>query len=192
MKKGTVFVLSIILLAALQLPYWANAEEEPPGLLMRKGLIKWGVSQAEARKATEDVSSLRFSCGAEDPTGVVSCTWACCVDLGEETTKYFATLWFHHRRFFKYEVTFSPKKFPSLVEAFEKRLGAPEKNAQSTIQNRMGTTFDQEERQWRTKNTEVQIAKRGGHGKFDIGYFVVIYAPIMSEIKSNNPAKAPF
>jgi hypothetical protein len=39
----------------------------------------------------------------------------------------------------------------------------------------MGTTFDQEERQWRTKNTEVQIAKRGGHGKFDIGYFVVIY-----------------
>ena len=56
----------------------------------------------------------------------------------------------------------------------------------------MGTTFDQEERQWRTKNTEVQIAKRGGHGKFDTGYIVVIYAPIMSEIKSNNPAKAPF
>src|SRR5713101_6989892 len=104
-------MLSLVLLLVGQV--WAS--EEPGGLLLRKGLVRWQLPLKEARTFIEENIRPKsqtlnllagqkqeeegFRCEQEATPGVTRCIWACCVDLGVKDTVYFATLWFYNDRF---------------------------------------------------------------------------------------------
>lgn len=185
----------------------ALAVEEPKGLIMRGGLVRWRASLKEARGPIEeeivhkgpqpllkmrgqpDPPDDKFSCQKGDEAGVVYFTWACCVDLGEKDIVHFATLWFHNDRFYAYEVNFDSDYFSELATTLGTRFGKPSKEEQETQVNRnlwqlqhgMGS-FLVNKKRWETETTRVSLRDRGGHGGIGAGSLTVIYKPIANEI----------
>ena len=189
--------------------------EEPRGLVLRKGLLRWQAPLTEARAfIEEDVRPKSlillqgqkeegFRCEQQAPTGVNRCVWACCVDLGVKDTVFFATLWFYKDRFYAYDVAFPTSLFPGLFATLEKRIGKPGKEEQasqidySSILLGSGvSSYIVNTRRWDTDKTTVLLADRGGQGKPLAGHMYVVALQIAGEIptekKSVPSVKPPF
>jgi hypothetical protein len=191
-----------------------SQSEEPRGLLLRKGLLRWEVPLKEARTfIEEDVRPQSlvllkgqkeegFRCEQQAPPGVTRCIWACCVDLGVKDTVYFATLWFYKDRFYAYDVAFPTGLFPRLFDTLQKRLGRPSKEEQESQIDYSSMLLDSgvssyivNTKRWDSGNTTILLADRGGQGKPLAGRMYVAAVPIAREIpsekKSEPPAKLP-
>jgi hypothetical protein len=210
--RFNILTLSLLLLLVGQV----SASEEPQGLLLRKGLVRWQLTLKEARTFMEEnirpnIPKLLttqkeegFGCEREATPGVTKCVWVCCVDLGEKDTVHFATLWFHNDRFYAYNVTFPTGLFPRLFATLEKKFGRPSKEEQ---ESRISPTFMREHsgmsnyivstKRWDVGNTVILLADRGGQGKPLAGHIYVTYLPLAQKIpmekKNSEPdAKLPF
>jgi hypothetical protein len=209
-----MLTLSLVLLLVGQV----SASEEPQGLLLRKGLVRWQLTLKEARTFIEEnirpnIPKLLttqkeegFGCKQEATSGVTQCVWVCCVDLGEgeKDTVHFATLWFHNDRFYAYNVVFSTALFPRLFAPLEKKFGRPSKEEQESrisppfMQQHFGmSNYIVHTKRWDVGNTLILLADRGGQGKPLAGYIYVTYLPLARKIptekKNSEPgAKLPF
>jgi len=203
-------LLRSIALAVAILPCIAivHAVEEPHGLLLRKGLIAWQVSLAQARPMVEenirpntmhllkDQKTEGFGC-EQQRNGVTHCTWACCVDLGEPNTVHFSTLWFYNDRFYAYSVNFNTNQFPRIGAALAKRLGPPSKELQETRANfnfALGgpTSYIVNTQRWDVGNVVVLLSDRGG-GLF-AGQLYATYLPLARQAtppRQQDAAPAP-
>jgi hypothetical protein len=194
----------------------AIAGQEPKGLILRKGQVRWGASIKEARQFIEaDVKPDRiprlikpppgekeeeegFSCSKGDEPGVLYCRLACCVDLGEKNIVHFATMWFHNDRFYGYRVTFNTNYFNNLTSALGRRFGKPTKEDQETVtapnplawQFGFGT-FLKHTKRWETETTIIMLSDRGGEGKALVGEMVVVYVPILREVSRTREKNEP-
>lgn len=190
-------------------------KEEPRGLILRKGLLRWQDPLTEARNFVEEgirpttlnllagnKNEQSFHC-EEGTRGVTRCVWACCVDLGEKGTLHFATLWFYNNRFYAYDVVFATAWFPSLFSAMEGRFGRPSKEEQesqvspASVLGEYGiSSYIVNTKRWDTGNTVIRLSDRGGQGAPLAGHFYVVAVRIEREIpivKANEPvAKLPF
>ena len=189
--------------------------EEPRGLLLRKGLVRWEAPLKEARTVIEEdirpqipillkgQKEEGFRCEEQAPPGVTRCVWACCVDLGVKDSVFFATLWFYKDRFYAYDVGFPTAQFPGLFATFEKRFGKPSKEEQesqvdysSMILGSGVGTYIVNSKRWDIGNTTIVLADRGGQGKPLAGHMYVLAVPIAREIpsekKSESSPKLPF
>ena len=192
------FALSGALLGAMLVCAVTAAADEPGGLLLRKGMVQWETTLAEARKLVEtdirpnmpnllrDQKPLGFGCERGGKVGVVVCNWACCVDLGLKDNVHFATLWFLNDRFYAYDVAFNTGQFPGLLAALVSRLGAPSKEEQESrivpnlMTQGMGSYVISTKR-WDAGNTVVLLSDRGGQGKPLAGHIYVAYLPLARE-----------
>lgn len=188
--------------------------EEPRGLILRRGLLRWQAPLKEARTfIEEDVRPQSlillkgqkqegFHCEQQAPAGVTRCMLACCVDLGVKDNVFFATLWFYKDRFYAYDVAFPTGLFPSLFATLEKRFGKPAKEEQgsqidtSSILLGSGvSSYIVNAKRWDTGNTTILLADRGGQGKPLAGHMYVVDVPIARDIptekKSEPSAKVP-
>jgi len=214
MKKVLLLFLAIMVGCSVHGPQ----SEEPQGLLLRKGLLRWQAPLKEARTfIEEDVRPQSlvllkgqkeegFRCEEQAPPGVTRCIWACCVDLGVKDTVYFATLWFHNDRFYAYNVAFPTALFPRLFAALEKTFGRPSKEEQESqinpafmlgLGNFGMSNYIVNTKRWDVGNTVILLADRGGQGKPLAGYIYVAYLPLARAIpteqkKSEPDAKLPF
>lgn len=210
MKKLLLLFLAITVGCSEQ----ARQSEEPQGLLLRKGLVRWQASLKEARTFIEEDIRPRslillkgqkeegFGCEQQAPRGVTRCIWACCVDLGVKDTVYFATLLLYQDRFYAYDVTFPTGLVPGLFTTLEKRFGKPSKEEQGTQIDYSGmplgsgvSTYIVNTKRWDTGNTTILFADRGGQGKPLAGHMYVVFTRIAREIpaekKSESPPKLP-
>lgn len=193
-----------------------NAQrEEPRGLLLRKGLLRWQAPLKDARTfIEEDVrpqipvllkgqTEEGFRCEQQAPPGATRCIWACCVDLGVKDTVFFATLAFYKDRFYAYDVAFPTGLFPGLFGTLEKRFGRPSKEEQdsqidysSMVLGSGVSSYIVNTKRWDTGNTTILLADRGGQGKPLAGHMYVVSVPIAREIpsekKSEPSTKPPF
>src|SRR5215831_15768957 len=195
----------------------ALANEEPRGLLLRKGLVNWQVTLNEARTFIEEnihprtLHLLRnqkeegFRCERESVQGVSRCIWACCVDLGEKGIVQFATLWFYNDSFYAYDVAFDTGRFPRLFSTLETKFGKPSKEEQlsqmapNLMLGGFGlSTYIVNTKRWDISNVVVLLSDRGGQGKPLVGHMYVAYMPLLRETipaqKENKGtgAKLPF
>jgi hypothetical protein len=189
--------------------------EEPRGLVLRKGLLRWQAPLKEARTFIEEgvrPQSLillqgqkeeGFRCEQQAPTDVNRCIWACCVDLGVKDTVFFATLWFYKDRFYAYDLAFPTTLFPGLFATLEKTFGRPAKEQQesqidysSMLLGSGVSSYIVNTRRWDTGKTTMLLADRGGQGKLLAGHLYVVALPIAREIptekKSVPSVKPPF
>jgi hypothetical protein len=194
-----ILTLCLVLLLVGQV----SASEEPRGLLLRKGLVRWQATLTEARKFIEENIRPKkppklvkdqneeeegFRCEREATPGVTQCIWACCVDLGEKDTVHFATLWFHNDRFYAYDIAFATAQFPRLFTTLEKKFGRPSKEEQKSQINpafmlwRGVSSYIVNTKRWDLGNTVILLADRGGQGKPLAGDMYVVYLPIAREI----------
>jgi hypothetical protein len=138
---GTILVV-LLLCAGV-----GRAAEEPRGLLLRKGMVAWQMSLAEARPLVEE--NIRpntlpplvttqtpqkkegFGCEPQGK-GITRCVWACCVDLGEPGTVHFSTLWFYNDKFYAYSVNFGVSQFQRIAAGLAERLGPRSRENQET------------------------------------------------------------
>lgn len=218
----TAFCLCAVVLGIVfLLPGGGVAGEEPKGLTLRKGQVRWRASLKEARQFIEEDMKLErpsfkpllklrgqkdepppppegFSCSKGDDPGVVYCRLACCVDLGEQNIVHFATMWFHNDRFFAYRVTFNTNYFDNLSSALERRFGKPTKEDQETVINpnpfawKYGlSNFLKHTKRWETETTSVTLADRGGEGKPLVGDMAIAYLPIAREVKKGKDENKP-
>ena len=192
--QRSLFIAGTILLLCGAAP-----AEEPQGLLLRKGAVKWEMTLTDARKLVEadirpntlkllrDQKQDGFGCERGGQTGVVVCNWACCVDLGLPNTVHFARLWFLNDRFYAYDVAFGTAQFPDLYGVLVKRLGEPSKQQQDTVMalnlmvQGMGGNYIVSTKQWDLGATVVQLADRGGLGNAMTGHIYVAYLPLARE-----------
>ena len=192
----------------------AEASEEPRGLLLRKGLVTWQMNARDARRLIEEDIHPKtlvllknqkqegFGCERENSPGVTRCTWACCVDLGEEGFVHFATLWFINELFYAYDVTFDTPRFAPLYSALEGRFGAPSQETQDSRLSPMlalgqVSNYVVNTKRWDIGNTLLLLADRGGQGKPLAGHMYVKYLPLARETPSTKednaaPVKLPF
>jgi hypothetical protein len=210
--RFNILVLSLILLLVGQV----SASEEPQGLLLRKGLVRWQLTLKDARTFIEEnirPNTLRllttqkeegFGCEREATPGITRCIWTCCVDLGAENTVHFATLWFYNDRFYAYDVAFATVQFPRLFAQLEKKFGRPSKEEQESrinptfMLNHYGmNNYIVNTKRWDVGNTVILLADRGGQGKPLAGHIYATYLPLARKIpmekKNSEPsAKLPF
>lgn len=210
MKKVLLLFLAIMVGCSVHGPQ----SEEPRGLLLRKGLLRWQAPLKEARTVIEEdvrPQSLillkgqkeeGFRCEEQAPPGLTRCIWACCVDLGVKDTVFFATLSFYKDRFYAYDVVFPAGLFPGLFATLEKRFGRPSKEEQesqidySSMYLGSGvSSYIVNTKRWDTSTTTILLADRGGQGKPLAGHMYVVALPIAREIpsekKSGPSAKLP-
>jgi hypothetical protein len=190
--------------------------EEPRGLLLRKGLLRWQTPVKEARNFVEEnirpttpnllagnKDEQGFRCEEQTTRGVTRCVWACCVDLGEKDKVHFATLWFYNDGFYAYDVAFDTVSFTSLFSALEGRLGKPsaeEQESQFSPTSALGeygiSSYIINTKRWDTGNTVVRLSDRGGQGRPLAGHIYVVAVRIEREIptgkRSEPTAKLPF
>lgn len=210
MKKFLLLFLAIMVGCSRHGPQG----EEPRGLLLRKGLLRWQAPLKDVRTFVEEdvrpqsLILLRgqkeegFRCEQQAPPGVTRCIWACCVDLGVKDTVFFATLWFYKDSFYAYDVAFPTALFPGLFVTLEKRFGRPTKEEQgsqidysSMLLGSRVSSYIVNTKSWDTGNTTILLADRGGQRKPLAGHMYVVAVPIAREIpsekKSESPAKLP-
>lgn len=196
------------------------AEEEPKGLILQKGLVRWKDSLDMAKRFIEAdkrpdapkvvlpkiaaemyknvLRGKQFSCEKEDTPGVVHCTWVCCVNLGEKNLLRFATLWFYKDRFFAYKVAFDTNDFSRFAAGFETRFGKPTKEETETKVNPnplacqyTACSYVVRTRHWEMETTRISVADRGGNGHVNSGEMTVIYRPIAKEMNEAGKERKP-
>lgn len=210
---------AIVLMVVFLPPNGAVAGEEPKGLTLRKGQVRWRASLKDARQFIEEEFGVdrtpkrilkgpgdedekpridTFRCEKEKNTSVVICELACCVDLGGNNVSDFATLWFHKDRFYAHQMTFNTGYFTTLAASLEKRFGKPTKEGQQTVVNRnplawrYGTgSFIVQTMEWVMDTTRVVLSDRGGEGKIGVGALDVIYLPVWTERDAERRKKQP-
>src|SRR5215472_5626420 len=210
MKKVLLLFIAIMVSCSGHGP----KSEEPRGLLLRKGLLRWQASLQEARTFIEEDIRPKslillkgqkeegFRCQQQAPPGVTRCIWACCVDLGVKDTVFFATLSFYKDRFYAYDVAFLTGLFPGLFATLEKRFGKPSKEEQesqidysSMLLGSGVSSYIVNTKRWDTATTTILLADRGGLGKALAGHMYVVAVPIEREIptekKSGPSTKLP-
>jgi len=155
----------------------SQAADEPHGLLLRKGMIVWQMTLAQARPLVEE--SIRpntmqllanqkkegFGCLPQGKE-ITHCIWACCVDLGEPDIVHFSTLWFYDDRFYAYSVNFSANQFQRIAATLAARLGPPSREEQenrSTLNVLQGglNTYIVNTKRWDAGNVAILLADRG-------------------------------
>jgi hypothetical protein len=189
-----------------------QAAEEPRGLLLRKGMIAWQMTLAQARPLVEE--NIRpntmqllanqkkegFGCQPQGK-GVTRCIWACCVDLGEPDTLHFSTLSFYNDKFYAYSVNFNTTQFPRIAAALAARLGPPSREEQENRSNfnvMQGdlNTYIVNTKRWDIGNVMILLADRGG-GQF-AGQLYATYLPLARQVTPPMrqdevpPSKLPF
>ena len=204
MKKVLLLFLAILVACSGHGPQ----SEEPRGLLLRKGLLRWEAPLKEARTfIEEDVrppslillkgqKEEGFRCEQQAPPGVTRCLWACCVDLGVKDTVFFATLWFYKDRFYAYDVAFPTGLFPGLFATLEKRFGRPAKEEQesqidysSVLLGSGVSSYIVNTKRWNAGNTTILLADRGGQGKPLAGHMYVVAVPIARDIPTEKKSE---
>jgi hypothetical protein len=184
------------------------AVEGPHGLLLRKGLVTWQMSLAQARPMVEENIRPKtmqllanqkpdgFGC-RQQSNGITQCTWACCVDLGEPDTVHFSTLWFYKDQFYAYSVNFNTNQFPRILAALTQRLGQPSRSFQDTKVN-LGiglggpSTYIVNTQRWDAGDVIVLLSDRGGG--ILAGQLYATYMPLERQAnppKEQAPAPAP-
>lgn len=92
-------------------------------------------------------------------------------------------------RFFRYIADFRTDSFDEIYQTLVKRFGTPTAHTNSSVQNRMGAKFAQEEATWVTPHTQVTIERRGA--SVDRGLLSVVYLPIAQQLPPKPEAKSP-
>ena len=189
---GALFWLGMLMLAFGLWVGAAQANEEPHGLLLRKGMITWQMTLAEARPFVEEnvrpntmhllenQKKEGFGCQPQS-NHVTRCTWACCVDLGEPGIVHFSTLLFYENQFYGYFVNFNTVQFPRIANALAARLGPPSREEQTnrTNFNVLQGGFDTylvNTKRWDVGNVVMLLSDRGG-GQF-AGQLYTAYLPL--------------
>jgi hypothetical protein len=193
----------------------ASAGDEPQGILLRKGIVKWTSSLTQARPFIEtdvrpksicllrDCKPPGFRCERESARGVVHCSLACCVDLGEKNTLQFATLWFYNDQFYAFDVSFGTLQFGPLDAAMTNRFGPPSRQTEATltVPNFVAggiNTYVAMTRRWEAGDTVILLSDRGGEGKPLVGHVFVAHMPLYRQAvppdnaPPTNSAKLPF
>jgi len=184
----------------------ARAAEQPRGLLLRKGMIAWQTTLAQARPLVEEnvrpktlqllanAKPEGFGCGVAG-SGVTRCVWACCVDLGERDTVHFATLSFYNDKFYAYDVKFNTNLFPRLAGALVARFGPPSNESQENRTNfapMQGgvSTFVVNLKRWDVDDVAVLLFDRGAGGPL-VGELYVAYRPLARLASPPKPQDEP-
>jgi hypothetical protein len=102
-----------------------------------------------------------------------------------------ASLFFFEGKFFQYSLSFGAQLFDFVRDTVMASLKAPTEKKSSTVQNRMGATFNQDEEVWRTEHTLVTVRRRSPQN-LEEGEMVVIYLPIAMKVPKQDPGKPPF
>lgn len=190
--------LAVVLLLTTDV---GRAADEPRGLLLRKGMIAWQMSLAQARPLVEEnirpktmqllanQKKDEFGCEPQGK-GITRCIWACCVDLGEPNTVHFSTLWFYNDKFYAYSVKFNTNQFPRLSAALAERLGPPSHEGQENRSNfnvlQHGiNTYIVNEKRWDVGNVVTLLSDRGG-GQF-AGELYATYLPLARQATPPKP-----
>ena len=216
MRPATI-IRSFIAGLALLFAVAALADEQPQGLLLRKGLISWQDSLKEARQFIEENIHPRtmillrgqkeesFGCQNGAARGVRRCNWACCVDLGERDLVHFATMWFYNDRFYAYDVGFDSGQFPRLDAMLTSKFGKPSRQTQQTLINTsmimLGggvSSYVVHTKRWDAGKAVILLSDAGGEGKPLVGHIYVTYLPLAqaaeppAEAREKPRAKLPF
>ena len=174
--------------------------QEPAGLRLQMGagdprLVEWGVTtdrfnaDYSGNYRGHSMPNVFMNTGIP---GVVLCPapygWR--PYFGSETRKLDADLRFYQDRFFAFSISFTPDSdYDFVLATMIQALGQPVHRETSTVQNRMGATFDQEQALWQTANVEVSLQKRST--KVDQGALLVTYKPFAPPAEPT-AGKAPF
>lgn len=183
--------------------------EEPKGIRLRwtgstdpvanaRQMIEWGSTRGDVEEqlgVRSDVYNPREFICTGNRTETQSCklgnrgngSWS--ADFGDDAPKTWETmLFFVDGRFFQYIVEVPPDRFDLVETALAKALGEPDKSESSTVQNRMGASFDQEVRIWEGKEVDVNLMKRATVTE---GLLGVTFKPLAEEVPKKE-AEAPF
>lgn len=164
----------------------------PTGVRLELGWLEWGDSIRAARGLSpqpEDTSSFRCSTLFLS-AGEEGCTMSRGgADFGDG--RRLVELFFYRDRFYRWEMPLPPDRFDFIAGAMTKRLGKPKLDRVSTIQNRMGASFNQHEIVWSNSKTTTRLSMRGRGGSVDVGEVVMTFNPIAKELPSPT-AETPF
>lgn len=173
---------------------------EIAGVTMRNGSkgdaasLKWGMTKDEVASAFGrtpvhclDKNGPTTTCY----TGELPKTWV--MDFGDSFRWRLAPLltFDQQGKWYSYWVSIDEGAYEDVRSALVGRLGAPVGHTASTVQNRMGATFDQEALRWAAKDVDVILLKRRPDNLSE-GMLMVTYEPLSSKIPAPPSAKAPF
>ena len=147
----------------------------------------------DTEKDTEKEDN-KFSCAqSPDSPGVLRCTLACCVDLGEGKTLRFATLYFYRDQFYHYQINFPLALYQKMSEGTKQKYGKPTKSEEGAITNLWGARFDNIDESWKLDNTLVVLGSRGGNRQIGLSHLDVYYLPLYRQVLGDQPkAKLPY
>lgn len=94
-------------------------------------------------------------------------------------------------QFFSYSIDMNSDLYEWVRDAFASALGSPTSSETSTVQNRMGATFDQESTSWIGATTAVHMVKRRSD-RLTEGQVTVAFLPIARDIPEPSKGSAPF
>lgn len=164
---------------------------EPEGLKLPEGLIPWGAAEQEIQyffPKSFDLSCIESAGFDHDRY----CSYT--RDRNAQGPLKGAGMRCWHDQFYYYSYEFPPISFIRISKGIEDRLGPPTNTITGTVQNRMGATFDQEERTWDLPNVEVVIQKRGHAGNVTKGDVTISYKRLKEQLseKDIKATPAPF
>lgn len=169
---------------------WFYAGSEPPlGVGIR--MIPWGMSGSEVEDMLGEKKAFGGWKGRQVwPLGEAGGGRGWWADLGGDNPRdHGTTLLFIDGQFYAYSVEVPPARFDAIGAALTQSLGPPSASTSTTVQNRMGAEFDQEERAWDFEDVEVRLRKRAE--RVTTGQLVVMYKPLAEGVATES-AKAPF
>lgn len=129
--------------------------------------------------------------GAKSCFTAVSAPWT--ADFGDSfrwSMKPFLSFT-HDERFYGYTIIFPGDAFEETKKALFARLGKPQSDLPSTVENRMGAKFDQAIIIWETAHTRVIMMQRSP-ANLNEGALSVTYIPLEKTIPPEPTAAAPF
>jgi hypothetical protein len=94
-------------------------------------------------------------------------------------------------KFFAFSLSFHENAFEDTKRTLLARLGKPKNDKPSTVQNRMGATFDQEVVEWKTAHTRVLLIQRSP-SDLTKGLLEVAHLPLETSLPPEPTASAPF
>ena len=172
---------------------WSR-NREAARLRVRHELLSWGTDKADIIR-TLAPSGLPVCVPAGQSLELCSprvLEWS--ADFGPNApgrSRADASLFFFEGKLFKYSLSFGGQVFGFVCDTVAASLGTPTEKKSSTVQNRLGASFNQDESIWKTASTIVIVTRRSPNN-LEEGEMTVVYLPIAVKVPKQETGKAPF